>query len=41
MSGYPADVISSRTDLPPGTHFLQKPVPLAALASKVRVVLDG
>jgi CheY-like chemotaxis protein len=41
MSGYPADVISSRAELPPGTHFLQKPVPLAALASKVRAVLDG
>ncbi len=41
MSGHPADVIASRGMVLPGVTLLQKPFTPAALAAKVREVLDG
>jgi two-component system cell cycle sensor histidine kinase/response regulator CckA len=35
VSGYTDDVVVSNAVLPPGTHFLQKPFALSALAAKV------
>lgn len=40
MSGYTSDVIATQGILAEGTHFIQKPFALAALAHKVREVLD-
>jgi two-component system, cell cycle sensor histidine kinase and response regulator CckA len=40
MSGYTANVIAHRGVLPEGIHFIQKPFSIAALAAKVREVLD-
>lgn len=40
MSGYTADIISRQGVIEAGVHFLQKPVSLEALTSKVREVLD-
>jgi FixJ family two-component response regulator len=40
MSGYTDDAIVRHGVLEPGTHFLQKPFSLQALADKVRAVLD-
>ena len=41
MSGYTADAIAHRGVLDEGLHFIQKPFAKAALAVKVRDVLDG
>ena len=41
MSGYTANVIAHRGILDEGVNFLQKPFSMAALAAKVREVLDG
>jgi DNA-binding NtrC family response regulator len=41
MSGYSDDIISSGGVLEPGLAFLQKPFTPAALAQKVREVLDA
>jgi hypothetical protein len=41
MSGYTADVISDRGVLDESVHFIQKPFTIAALAAKIRDVLDG
>lgn len=41
MSGYTADVIAHHGVIDQGLHFIQKPFPLPALASKVREVLEG
>jgi two-component system, cell cycle sensor histidine kinase and response regulator CckA len=41
MSGYTDKAIVSEGNLQPGTEFLQKPFTSAALAQKVRSVLDG
>ena len=40
MSGYTADVIAHHGALEDGVHFIQKPFFAAALAAKVREVLD-
>jgi len=40
MSGYTADVIAHHGVLDEGVHFLQKPFSIAALAEKLREVLD-
>ena len=40
MSGYTANVIALHGVLDEGTHFIQKPFSMAALASKVREALD-
>jgi two-component system, cell cycle sensor histidine kinase and response regulator CckA len=40
VSGYASDVIDRHGPLAPGSHFLQKPFPLKALASRIREVLD-
>ena len=40
MSGYTDNIIAPHGVLDPGTHYLQKPFTLAALASMVREVLD-
>jgi CheY-like chemotaxis protein len=40
MSGYTANVIAHRGVLSEGVHFIQKPFSIAALAAKVREVLD-
>jgi DNA-binding response OmpR family regulator len=41
LSGYTADVIAHRGVLEEGMNFVAKPFSLAALAAKVREVLDG
>jgi YesN/AraC family two-component response regulator len=41
MSGYPANVIVHQGVLDEGLDYLQKPFTRAALAEKVRGVLDG
>jgi YesN/AraC family two-component response regulator len=41
MSGYPVDGIHDQFVLKPNTPFLAKPFTSAALAKKVREVLDG
>ncbi|MBN2706457.1 MAG: response regulator [Deltaproteobacteria bacterium] len=41
MSGYTGDIITRRGVLTEGTHFIQKPFSLNALADRVRYVLDG
>ncbi|MBI5069638.1 MAG: response regulator [Deltaproteobacteria bacterium] len=41
MSGYAANVIVHRGAVDEGVHFIQKPLSLDALASKVREALDG
>ncbi len=41
MSGYTSDVIVHHGVLDPGVHFIQKPLSLHALATKVREVLDS
>ena len=41
MSGYTADVIAPRGILEEGVQYIQKPFALAALAAKVREVLDA
>ena len=41
MSGYTADVIAHRGVLEAGVSFIAKPFSLAALAEKVREVLDA
>lgn len=40
MSGYPGDHIVGN-ELEEGTTYLQKPIPLSVLATKIREVLDG
>ena len=40
MSGYAGSVISSQGVLAPGTHFIQKPCTMQALAEAVRQALD-
>jgi len=40
MSGYTADVIAKQGVLDEGVHFIQKPFSAAALADKVRAVLE-
>ena len=40
MSGYTAEVIAQHGVLDDGVHFIQKPFSLAAMATKVRQVLD-
>ncbi len=39
MSGYPADVITSRGVLPEGVHFIQKPFSIADFTTKVHAIL--
>jgi CheY-like chemotaxis protein len=41
ISGYTREAINNRAGLEPGTAFLQKPFTMAALAAKVREVLDA
>lgn len=41
MSGYTAEVLADRADIPEGDAFLQKPFPLRDLARRVRSALDG
>ncbi len=41
MSGYTADVVTSRGIVEQGVHFIQKPFTPTQLASKVRKVLDS
>ena len=41
MSGYTADIIAHRGVLEEGVQFVQKPFSRAALAAKIRSVLDG
>jgi hypothetical protein len=41
MSGYTADVITTRGVLPPGVKLVEKPFTLITLAQRVREVLDG
>ena len=41
MSGYPRDVIARRGVLEDKTEFIQKPFSVAALADKVRAVLES
>jgi len=41
ISGYPAGVVVSRGMIDEGGNFLQKPFSIAAIAAKVREVLDG
>ncbi len=41
MSGYPSAAIDQRGLLREGTSFIQKPVSIEGLASKVRLVLEG
>ena len=41
MSGYTAEVLADRSDIPEGDVFLQKPFPLRELARRVRTALDG
>ena len=40
MSGYPADVITSRGVLPDGVNFIQKPFSIADLTTELRAILD-
>jgi PAS domain S-box-containing protein len=40
MSGYTADIIAHHGVLDEGTHFIQKPFDIKALAAKVRAALD-
>jgi two-component system, cell cycle sensor histidine kinase and response regulator CckA len=41
MSGYTDDALVRRGTLPAGTHFLQKPLQLHALAMKIREMVDS
>jgi PAS domain S-box-containing protein len=41
MSGYTDNVIAHHAVLEPGVHFLQKPFSLAALAGKLRALIDA
>jgi len=41
MSGYTDDVIASHGVLDPDVQFIQKPVSVKALATKVKEVLAG
>jgi two-component system cell cycle sensor histidine kinase/response regulator CckA len=41
MSGYTDDALVRRGTLPAGTHFLQKPLLLGALARKIRELIDS
>jgi two-component system cell cycle sensor histidine kinase/response regulator CckA len=41
VSGYTDDALVSNGSLPAGTHFLQKPFALSALASRVRDLVDA
>jgi two-component system, cell cycle sensor histidine kinase and response regulator CckA len=41
MSGYAVPVLTSRGILQPGVELLHKPFTAAALAHKVRRILDG
>ncbi len=41
MSGYTADVISDRGVLDESVHFIQKPFTIAALATKIREVIEA
>ena len=41
MSGYVRDAFLSKTELPPGTEFLQKPFSPSLLVRKVREILDA
>jgi CheY-like chemotaxis protein len=41
LSGYTADVLTDRDDLPPGSAFLEKPFAPATLLRALRALLDG
>jgi two-component system, cell cycle sensor histidine kinase and response regulator CckA len=41
LSGYTADILADRENLPPGSAFLEKPFAPSALLSTLRALLDG
>jgi DNA-binding NtrC family response regulator len=41
MSGYTDDIIAQHGVLAEGINFIQKPVTVSKMASKIRTVLDG
>jgi CheY-like chemotaxis protein len=41
LSGYTADALGDRGDLPPGSAFLEKPFSPTTLLGALRALLDG
>ena len=41
LSGYTADALRDRANLPPGSAFLEKPFAPASLLRALRTLLDG